>query len=137
MTVKGIGPVKAERFGITLLEIVATVAEQDSRLEESGGGKAGSHDERAAEGHHDREREIGTKGPDSTAEGSVFNTQRSSPPLHPSPPALVSHPPHYWTWRLLSAGFTVEECAAIRGLSRETVLEHAQRAERDFEVNGP
>ncbi|MBN1396093.1 MAG: RecQ family ATP-dependent DNA helicase [Pirellulales bacterium] len=31
----------------------------------------------------------------------------------------------YWTRRLLSAGFTIEECMAIRGLSRETVESHA------------
>jgi len=30
--------------------------------------------------------------------------------------------------RLLSAGFTPEECAAIRGLSTDTVLDHALRA---------
>lgn len=41
------------------------------------------------------------------------------------------HPSHYWTQRLLSAGFTVDECAAIRGLSREIVLEHARLAERE------
>ena len=26
--------------------------------------------------------------------------------------------PHYWTWRLLAAGFTPAECAAIRSLCR-------------------
>ena len=41
----------------------------------------------------------------------------ASPPRHPS---------HYWTQRLLSAGFTVDECAAIRGSPREVVLEHAR-----------
>jgi ATP-dependent DNA helicase RecQ len=35
---------------------------------------------------------------------------------------------HYWTWRLLSKGFTVDECAAIRSLEREVVLDHALRA---------
>jgi ATP-dependent DNA helicase RecQ len=48
----------------------------------------------------------------------------------------TDHPSHYWTWRLLSAGFTVDECGAIRGLSREIVLEHAERAKHDFEGNG-
>lgn len=37
-------------------------------------------------------------------------------------------PTHYWTWRLLAAGFTVAECQAIRGLSREEVVDHALRA---------
>ena len=35
---------------------------------------------------------------------------------------------HYWTWRVLAAGFKVEECMAIRGLAREVVLDHALRA---------
>jgi ATP-dependent DNA helicase RecQ len=37
-------------------------------------------------------------------------------------------PSHYWTWRLLSAGLTVEECAAVRGYEREVLLDHALRA---------
>lgn len=37
-------------------------------------------------------------------------------------------PPHYWTWRLLSAGFTVDECVCIRGCERDVVLDHALRA---------
>ena len=35
---------------------------------------------------------------------------------------------YYWTWRLLAAGFTPDECAAIRSLSAEVVLDHALRA---------
>ena len=38
------------------------------------------------------------------------------------------HPAHYWTWRVLDAGFTPEECAAIRGLEPATVFDHALRA---------
>jgi ATP-dependent DNA helicase RecQ len=40
----------------------------------------------------------------------------------------AGQPSHYWTWRLLSAAFTADECAAIRGISREVVLDHALRA---------
>ena len=35
---------------------------------------------------------------------------------------------HYWTWHVLSTGFSVAECMAIRGLEREVVLDHALRA---------
>lgn len=46
-----------------------------------------------------------------------------------TPPALpASMPTHYWTWRLLAAGFTLAECQAIRGISREEVVDHALRA---------
>ena len=37
-------------------------------------------------------------------------------------------PSHYWTWRLLAAGFAADECAAIRGLECDTVLDHALRS---------
>ena len=37
-------------------------------------------------------------------------------------------PSHYWTWRLLAAGFAPEESAAIRGFSADVVLDHALRA---------
>jgi ATP-dependent DNA helicase RecQ len=40
-------------------------------------------------------------------------------------------PSHYWTWRLLSAGFPPEDCGAIRGLPPKVVLEHALRAAAD------
>ncbi|HEX3656933.1 MAG TPA: RecQ family ATP-dependent DNA helicase [Pirellulales bacterium] len=48
-------------------------------------------------------------------------------PVAPSPVA-ASQPTHYWTWRLLSTGFSVDDCAAARGLEREVVLDHALRA---------
>jgi ATP-dependent DNA helicase RecQ len=35
---------------------------------------------------------------------------------------------HYWTWRLLSAGFSPDECGAIRAIDPDTVLDHALRA---------
>ncbi|HEV3004801.1 MAG TPA: RecQ family ATP-dependent DNA helicase [Pirellulales bacterium] len=37
-------------------------------------------------------------------------------------------PTHYWTWQLLSRGFAVEECMAIRGIERDVVLDHALRS---------
>ncbi len=42
--------------------------------------------------------------------------------------AAKARPTHYWTWRLLSAGFSAEECEAIRGIDRQAVLDHLLRA---------
>ena len=52
----------------------------------------------------------------------------SSPSSAPqaAPPSATGN--HYWTWRVLAAGITVDECMAIRGLPREVVLDHALRA---------
>jgi hypothetical protein len=45
-----------------------------------------------------------------------------------APPASAP-PAHYWTRRLLAAGFSVDECAAIRRLPRDVILDHARRAD--------
>lgn len=49
-----------------------------------------------------------------------------APPLELSPPAAPAS--HYWTWKVLTAGFTVDECRHIRGMSADTILDHALRA---------
>jgi ATP-dependent DNA helicase RecQ len=64
----------------------------------------------------------------------ISDLKSPNPPLaareEPGPhdEAASGQPPHYWTWRLLAAGFSMAECMAIRGLSREVVLDHALRA---------
>lgn len=59
-------------------------------------------------------------------------TPLASPQSTPTPvsdlQSPVVQPTHYWTWRLLSADFTVEQCMAIRGMEREVILDHALRA---------
>ncbi|MFN0021248.1 MAG: RecQ family ATP-dependent DNA helicase [Pirellulaceae bacterium] len=42
-----------------------------------------------------------------------------------------SRPNHYWTWQLLSTGYTAEECQAIRRISEESLQDHLLRAARD------
>ena len=37
-------------------------------------------------------------------------------------------PGYYWTWKLLSRGFQVSECASIRRVSEEEIWGHAIRA---------
>ena len=59
----------------------------------------------------------------------------SWPPLMDPAPATVNRPSYYWTWRLLSQGFPADECLAIRGITREALLDHAcQAAENGLEV---
>ncbi len=105
LAIKGVGPVKAERYGRALLEIVGDEGER--------GEGSGKRDAAAAPAMSD----------------SVGACSVACPP----PSALSSLPSPlssaYWTKRLLSAGFTIDECAAIRGLSREVILEHARQAE--------
>lgn len=42
-----------------------------------------------------------------------------------------AQPSAYWTRRLISAGFTVDECMAIRGLPRGTIMEHLHEKDAD------
>ena len=58
------------------------------------------------------------------AAGPTAGSKSSPPP----PGNAAVQPSHYWTWRLLSCGFTAEESAAIRGIRREALLDHALRA---------
>ena len=57
-----------------------------------------------------------------------------APPLaatgeaHADSSPAQDQPTHYWTWRLLTSGFSLEECMAVRGCEREVVLDHALRA---------
>lgn len=43
----------------------------------------------------------------------------------------------YWTWRLLSAGFTPQECAAARRLPQQVIHQHArQAAQAGYQLEG-
>ena len=62
--------------------------------------------------------------------------RRRFAPGHPEQvPAAANRPPYYWTWRLLSHGFQAEECSEIRGITRETLLDHLlQAAENGLQI---
>src|SRR5262249_28931779 len=51
-------------------------------------------------------------------------------------PQPIAQPDHYWTGRLLAAGFTIDECQQIRALPRETILQHASLS-RDQTASSP
>ncbi|MGI8980316.1 MAG: RecQ family ATP-dependent DNA helicase [Pirellulaceae bacterium] len=42
-----------------------------------------------------------------------------------------ARPNHYWTWQLLSSGYSAEECRAIRKITEESLFDHLLRAARD------
>jgi ATP-dependent DNA helicase RecQ len=63
--------------------------------------------------------------------GSSYDTDssstRSSAPctIEPAPTQRL---PYYWTWLLLTRGFTADECLAIRGIKRDVLLDHVLQA---------
>ncbi|MFH1268746.1 MAG: HRDC domain-containing protein, partial [Planctomycetota bacterium] len=52
------------------------------------------------------------------------NSGGAEQPSAPTP----AQPSHYWTWRVLSAGFSPEECQTIRQLPPEVIQDHLARA---------
>jgi ATP-dependent DNA helicase RecQ len=46
----------------------------------------------------------------------------------PRPASPLNAPPHYWTWRLLSDGYSWEQCLQIRNLDRGELLNHLLQA---------
>ena len=65
--------------------------------------------------------------PSTAAAAQVATAVVPGPNAAPAPPA-AGQPNHYWTWRLLAAGFSADDCTAIRGIDRDLVLDHALRA---------
>jgi ATP-dependent DNA helicase RecQ len=53
-------------------------------------------------------------------------TERAATAEMPGQSAAL--PGYYWTCRVLAAGFTLQECALIRGLTEEVVFDHVVRA---------
>ena len=134
--IKGIGPSKVRQYGEELLEMFA--APVDARAVPAvGPGKSDDDAANAAfqasalelpaeEIQDDTPRQQSAAAPPSdrpSDAASESSTAAEAPENHESPQSS-----HYWTWRLLSAGFTPEECATIRSLSAEVVFDHCLRA---------
>jgi ATP-dependent DNA helicase RecQ len=45
--------------------------------------------------------------------------------------ASPQHSAHYWTYRLLTAGFSIDDCQQIRSLDRQEILKHVLAAARE------
>ncbi|MEX0676739.1 MAG: RecQ family ATP-dependent DNA helicase [Pirellulales bacterium] len=105
--IKGIGPAKVRQYGEELLRLLAA----------RGVGSAAR-----------------PKNDQAPAAAPAARDETPSDAFEPAAPAAAAatvesgQPSHYWTWRLLTAGFTPQECAAIRSLSLDVVLDHALRA---------
>jgi len=114
LAVKGIGSTKATRYGAEILKILSSDVDSISIRSEEG--VRGLETPSPAAPHsQDEEDPAGTS---------------YTPEVDLHPP-LENSPSYYWTWRLLSQGFSLAECMTIRGLTREVVIEHALRAVED------
>jgi ATP-dependent DNA helicase RecQ len=74
--------------------------------------------------------------PSSAVEPATDSIPSVTQPAGEPPAATIdiaphSRPSHYWTWQLLSSGYSAEECQAIRKISEESLLDHLLRAARE------
>jgi ATP-dependent DNA helicase RecQ len=121
--VKGIGPAKSRQYGEALLGLVAAMPAAMPAAPPADEPVTVAASEMPV-----------TKNGVTASSVVVSNEIADEPLLTPSNQdvAAIDHaaakPSHYWTWRLLSAGFSPDECAAIRGLAPEVVLDHVLRA---------
>jgi hypothetical protein len=123
LEINGIGPAKLARFGHTLLEIIGEYAAAlPSPDQPSVGARRGAGGEGSEEFHHDEtihSEKILVESLEPQPKGQAPRLADQSP---------ASQPSYYWTWRLLSTGYPPDECAAIRGITRQTVLAHVLQA---------
>jgi ATP-dependent DNA helicase RecQ len=62
--------------------------------------------------------------PGTTLTASTLTTSSHAPANHVAAP-------HYWTWRVMNAGFSTAECREIRRLDEDTFCDHMLRSARD------
>ena len=119
LAIHGIGPGKLSRFGDELLAIISGEGDAAIGLPEDPleGDAANDSDDDSGD---DSAEEIDSP----AATGRNIGEVSSEPPLGGD----GVQPSYYWTWRLLAAGFGLDECAAIRNIKPEEVLDHAMRA---------
>lgn len=152
--ISGIGPAKLDQYGDALLELLNPAAETDAPTEEEPVEAAAPVVTKPEEVTADAEvepEEITTPVEEPTSPQLSFTDFDEAQAMasvsyeeeaydYEAAPADdyiedESEPheeagPHYWTWRLLHDGFTVEECATIRRMEVAEVIRHTSRAMR-------
>ena len=121
LSIKGIGPAKLERYGEALLALVGRHPSDDDSLQREPAAVTAPPSVPTVAAASDRQTEAPDEPPTSgestpSPEGAFLRL------------SAADRPSYYWTWRLLSAGFSPEECQAIRGISRQVMLDHLLRA---------
>ncbi len=146
--IKGLGPMKLEKYGAGLLEAVRSASDEvvSSFADDE---KAPASPKIAARPGHEPEKEKPTSsvleegGPDldespsgrpsaSRSAGSNGTIGRQPiadnstiEPAAPRPETGAYVSTEEWTWRLFDRGFSLSEVVAIRGLDRSAVIRHA------------
>lgn len=123
-SIKGIGPMKLEQYGDEILALVAKHTSASShaptaRLNGSAKTKRQQNSEPKTTPRSGRLWFTDTEEPSGVDEPPSFPGPAEHHVLEETP--LDRRPGFYWTWRVLSLGASLEECAAIRGLTHEEI----------------
>jgi hypothetical protein len=110
--IKGIGPAKLDQYGATILKLVQRFAIAPSRS--SPGAAAEFKRESPCDAPAPVRRRPGEEN---------TNKEEDEDPFASFP--IDRRPGFYWTWRVLSGGANLDECAAIRGMTPEQIFDHA------------
>ncbi len=117
--VKGFGPVKLERYGAAILNVIATTSDTAPALPAA----------------------TVAAPPTPTPTPPPTIPVRVEPPKPVVPAPVINGaayvPTEEWTRRLLERGFTLDEAAAIRGLDRSAVVRHLTLAARSGKTIDP
>ncbi len=122
LAIKGMGPAKVRQYGEQLLELLTSQpAAAEPAADET------PHFSESAKRAEPAPADDPSRAADAIQPGEPSASPAPMPAGPPEAPSAAP-PSHYWTWRMLAAGFTPEECAAARSLASEVVLDHALRA---------
>jgi ATP-dependent DNA helicase RecQ len=127
--VKGIGPMKLEQYGDAVLHLVSKHAVNSHHQQAPLAG-----DQRVSAPLENPGPREAAMGPASVGRrlSSIENHDDSRDPTQSldvfAAFPLDRRPAFYWTWRVLALGASLDECAAIRGLPPERILDDLQRA---------
>jgi ATP-dependent DNA helicase RecQ len=127
LNIKGIGPNKVRQYGETILELLGAAPAADA-MSKAPLAEAPSVDAAPVAAQPSGAEQVAIVSDDQHARELACNAQLAEIGADEVKPETPPPPSHYWTWRMLQAGFKPEECAAARGLSLEMVLDHALRA---------
>ncbi len=154
LAVRGIGPAKLEKYGDALLAMLRPADSEaagdapaspeakgalppetpwwHASSEESPADTPGAGGPRAegspAEGPQSEQPAPGPPSPEEPARPGNGRRPSTSSEGGKSARPPADRPSHYWTWRLLSDGFSADECGAIRGIGRDVIVDHLLRA---------
>ena len=114
--IKGIGPATLEQFGYDILEVIQKVVQQHEA-------------EPAVEEPEPNEQTSAHDGPLAVVDEPAFDAPHHESETERASSDQDATDQAYWTWRLFSEGYQLEEVVQVRRLTVQEVFDHLRLAE--------